>query len=139
MPVVERKIPKGTKCIHFRFKHNQEFGMLNLCCWKDEITNIKDYDKKIIKTKKVFIYIPIFDNFYVKLYTSQNGFTFHQLVDRIVRASLQAGKYDIQTYPEHYFGPATATDFIGEYAITSSLKSSDIQKKGDNIYISFQH
>jgi len=139
MSVVERKIPSGTKHIHFRFHNNKEFGMLNLCCWKDEINKITDYNKKVIANKKIKIHIPIFDNFYKKTYTSQNGFTFYQLVDRIIKASLQAGKYDTQNHPKHYSGPATEYDFIGEYAITSSSKSSDIQKKGNNIYISFQH
>lgn len=139
MSIVERKIPTGTTPIHFRFEDDEKFGMLNLCCWKDEIDKIQDNNNKVISNKIIKIHIPIFDNFYRKSYTSQNGFTFRQLVDRIVKASLQAGKYDTKHHPEHYSGPATEHDFIDEYAITSSLTSSDIQKKGNNIFVSFQH
>ncbi len=72
MSVVERKVPNGTKPIHFRFKDDDKFGMLNLCCWKDEINKIKDNNKKVITNKTIKIYIPIFDNFYQKSYTSQS-------------------------------------------------------------------
>ena len=137
--LVDRKTPKGLKEIKFNFKNDSKFGMINLCCWHDEINKIENYNKKIINNTKIYIYFPMFDYFYVKEYSSKNGFTFKQLVDKIVKTGLQAGKYDTKHNPEHYFGPATEEDFIGEYAITWSERSSDIQIKGNKIFISVQH
>jgi len=137
--LVKREIPKNTKYIKFHFKNDKTFGMLNLCCWKDEIDEIDNANRTIIDHKKINIYFPMFDYFYVKTYRSNVGFTFRKLVDTIIKAGLQTGKYDTRYNPQHYFRPATAEGFIGEFAITSSLDKSDIEIKGNSIYISLQH
>lgn len=111
--------------------------MLNMCCWKDEIYKIKDYNKKILSNKIITIHIPMFENFYAKSYKSQNGFTFAQLIDRIHKASIQAATFYIQDHEEYH--STSPAEFMGEYAVTSSKNSSDILVKGRNIYVGFQH
>ena len=137
--LTERKIPIGTKPIKFHFKNNPKFGMLNMCCWKNEINQIEDPHKKIINRTKIHVYFPMFEYFYVKTYESKSGFTFKQLFDRIVRTGMRAGTFDTENNPDHYVGPATAEDFIGEYAITSNNRTSDIKIRGANVYVSIQH
>ena len=138
--LVNRKIPKGVKPIRFHFKDDLNFGMLNLCCWKDEINNIKNYNRKVINNSKIKIYYPITSNyFYIKEYSSTNGFTFKQLIDRIVKAGIQAGRYYIKINPEYYPKNMTNMDFIGEYSIASSNKNENIYIKGNKVYINLEH
>ncbi len=137
--LVDRKIPAGVIPIKFHFIDDSTFGMLNLSCWKDEIDKIDYSNQKIIDHTQIKIHFPMFEYFYVKECSSKDGFTFKQLVEKIVKTGLQVGKYDVEANPEHYIGPASAEDFIGEYAITSSDKRSDINIKDYNVYISVQH
>ncbi len=140
MSTVPRKIPHHAKYILFNFKNDKSFGMLNLCCWRDEINKIINTNK-VIKNKKINIYYPIFDKFYVKEYRSNDDFTLSKLMEKIERIGIQAGKYDVQKNPQHYNDPKSMTniDFIGEYAITSTDKKSNIQIKDDKVYISLEH
>ena len=139
MSVVERKIPKGTEPIIFLLNNNPRFGMINLCCWEEDITNITSTKK--INNTMIKIHFPVFQDFFVKEYQSGSGFTFRELINMIVKTGLLAGEYAIHNYPEAIFDLTTfqPSDFIGEYAITSTNKESDIEIKGDNIYVSVQH
>ncbi len=143
-----RKVPKNVKPIKFNFKDDPTFGMINLCCWEDEIDKIetKLYNQKIINTTikihfPIFGHPPIIDHFYVKEYSSKNGFTFKELVEKIVKAGLQTGKY-YSAIEKIFQGEAkkydSAVDFISEYSIASNERFSDINIKGNNVYISLQ-
>lgn len=139
--IKERKTPKGTKYIKFNFKDDPKFGMINLGThvWKKDIDKIENINEKIIDDNIINIYFPIFDHFYMKTYESKNGYTFKKLFSKIMKTGIEAGKYDTKHNPDHYAVPATYEDFVGEYAITSNDKESDIEIKNNNIYISLQH
>ncbi len=137
--LVARNYPKSAKDIYFEFKNNPDFGMLNLCCWKNEIKKIKDYNKKTLNNKSIKIYYPLFDHFYVKEYHSKNGFTFENIIEKIYQTGIQAAKYNIKMNPHHYEHPISPENSLGEYAITSSKKGSNIKTKDNRIYISLQH
>ena len=78
--LVTRKIPKGVKPIHFHFESDPEFGMLNLCCWENEIDKIENFNKKIINNNEIRIHFPMFEYFYVEKYSLKKGFNFRQLL-----------------------------------------------------------
>ena len=126
--LVERKVPKNTRNIEFRFK-NYEMGVLNLCCWKEELRQIENANRIVLKCKKINIYFPYFDYFYVKSYSSQSGFTFATLIDRIAKAGIQAGKYYIK-YDNPEVRVRVAEDFIVQYSIVDT-----IEVRGCNVYV----
>ncbi len=117
--------------------NRSSFGMINLCCWKEEIHKIEHYSKIIINNETINIHFPLFDDFYVKQFSCADGFTFEKLVTSIVQTGLAAGNYDTLYHPEHYNWEEgwTGDDFIGSYAITSGNGKSDIKINGNNVYI----
>jgi|SaaInlStandDraft_7_1057024.scaffolds.fasta_scaffold00586_4 hypothetical protein len=140
--IVNRVEPKNTKPINFISQEYKltNFGLINLCSWQEDLNNIIELNTKIININIINIYFPIFKNYFTKIYKSENGFTFKQLIERIVDCGLYAGKYDIKHYPKHYRSEnIIPIDFINEYALVSSENKSDINIKNNCIYISLQH
>lgn len=107
--------------------------MLNLSRWRKEISKIKNPDRVAIRRTKITVHFPLFKYFYVKEYRSGSGFTLRQLVDRIFKIGVQAGKYAEKTKL------TPSQDFVGEYALTSSNRGSDIRILGGRVYVSVQH
>ena len=129
---MERKqIPKNTTPIHFRFKDDPDFGMINLCSEKrKEYLKIKNYNDVVIKLDEINVYFPVFEQFYIKKYVSVGGFSLKDLFEVINHTGIEAGKHS-----------KYGRDFPCEYAITSSSKGSNINfnPKTGNVYISTQH
>ncbi len=145
MSLTLRETPAGTVPIGFCFKDAQDWGMVNLGPgWEQEVSQLKDTDKIVIPHELIYIHFPMFDHFFVQMRTSIGGFTLSKLIASIVQVGTEAGHYDTTYHPEHYRGPAnrgpaTAEDFLGEYAITAGHGKSDIQLKGKNVFVSVQH
>ena len=139
MSIIKRKCPRNVEPISFRFNNDENFGMLNLSGWRNEMDRIKNHNHLVITDDTINIHFPMYDNYYVKTYTSSNGFTFKKLVDRIIKAGLATGnyiiKYDNRTLSVENPNPS---NYIMNYAIASSNDGEDIKRLGNNIYISIQ-
>lgn len=139
--VKRKEIPKNTTPIHFRFKDDPDFGMINLCGGKrKEYLKIKNYDKIVIKLDEINVYFPVFEQFYIKKYVSVGGFSLKDLFKVINHTGIDAGKHSKYGSDMKYHF-ASRGDFPCEYAITSSPKGSNINfnPKTGNVYISTQH
>lgn len=138
--LTNKKIPKKAHELHFRSLDNKDVGILNLCCYRSEIKKIKNYNKKLDFPKKIYIYYPIFDKFYVQEHYTGENFTFNKLIKLIYDTGINAGKYEIKHNPEFYKNnwAIVPTSFVTKYAISSNNKRSDIKILDNNIYISLQ-
>ena len=133
---VPRIYPKNLKNIKFQFKNNNHFGMINLCCLDQDLIKIKDINSLVTQRKRIFIYFPVFDHFYITEFQSENGFTLKQLIINIRIAGLAAFTYYAIL---NNLDPSVHRSALGEYALTWTPQQSDIQITNDQIYISVQH
>ena len=103
-----------------------------------ELKTIADLSKVVIIRRDIDIYIPIFERWYVKTYSSMYDFTLRKLIRLIKKIGEQAGIYDTHHYPEHYMddNPAPA-DFLGNFALVSNHNNSGIMISGRRVYVSF--
>lgn len=131
----DKVYPRKAKNIKFALKDNNKYGHINLCCWKDDIKKIKYTNKKILRDKKIYIYFPLYDDFYVKEYRSETGFTFRQLINRIHRAGKSAFTYYQNKYPETFFGKVEPLKLMRDLSLTSTNKESDIQIRKNKVYV----
>jgi hypothetical protein len=136
--IVPRVVPNSATYIHFTGIPNDSLTVINLGNWKNEKQNITARTIPIIGYKRINIYFPIFDKFFVKSYKCENGFSFHLLIQEILRCGIQAAKYDIKNNPTNWSNNTTPSDAWGASAITSSQHKSDLQIYNNNIYISLQ-
>ena len=134
--LVPREYPESN--IKFSWIDNPSFGMINLCCWEEDLLKVWNKDELILDDEKIYILFPLYENFFVKEYYCQNGFTLEYLIELIVKTGLEAGEYDTSTNPGNYNGPANKYDFINRFAITSSNTDSDIKVSGNKIFVSVQ-
>lgn len=135
MSVIDRNEPTETHNIEFLYNDGTN-GIIHFNNWKNDIRHIKDYKKKIINNNVLAIHIPIFDNFYRKIFMSEGGFTFKRLIRCIVNACYEAGEYDTKNHPEHYnkINPE-AEDFVDLFML---FNGSISMKDDDEIYVDLE-
>ena len=54
--VIPRKVPKIARSHRILFKDNDDFGMINLCCWTEEINRLRNTKEIVIKSKSSLSY-----------------------------------------------------------------------------------
>lgn len=137
--LVDREIPGEVEKLPFYFK-DSNFGGLNLCCWKEEISQVKDPVRIVLEEEEIEINFPIFERFYVQFYRSEDGFTFYDLVNLIAKTGAVAFKWDINDNPDRYEKNVTRKDILGEYTITNTgIKIGSKSLGRRPIYLSLQH
>lgn len=116
-----KKYPDNMEPVMFCMNGDPSFGIVNLCCYKDDLVNINNNTRKVVESHILYIHFPLYNNWYTQQYESENGFRFNELIKLIVQTGINSGGVD-------------------RFAITSfpDAKDSDIQLHENNIYISIQ-
>lgn len=135
--LTSRTIPDDHNDIKFNWTNSQDFGMINLSSYQNDINKLDNLDDIVSDSTSLNIHFPLFDKFFVEKHNSESGFTLKELITSIVETGLSAGEYDTLHYPEHYnVSNPNAHNFIDRYAILSSTNKSGIVIKDNNVYVS---